>query len=266
MQIVVTGACSVLGQAVLRAIVARGVLSSSLGGAVPVQRIIAVDRTQPARLYVEPRVEYVCGNFEQSRFLARVMGTATDSVIHLSPLGAAAGIGSQLEDLDLALMRSLDTTRSLVDACQYQSVQPRLVLASAAAARHDPQSPPATVEGVCSALCELFLAECARRGYVDLRGVRLPCVLGDGSSDAGIALDLSLAGLAAQPSLPTAPPPVTEIAVVTAAEAAEALIEAHERPRVFPGPAPMAELAGRIRPLAELLGTASATAGPAGRA
>ncbi len=269
MQIVVTGACSVLGQAVLRAIVARGVLSSSLGGAVPVQRIIAVDRTQPARLYVEPRVEYVCGNFEQSRFLARVMGTATDSVFHLSPLGAAAGIGGQLEDLDLALMRSLDTTRSLVDACQFQSVQPRLVLASAAAARHDAQSPPATVEGVCSALCELFLAECARRGFVDLRGVRLPCILGDDSSDAGIAIDLCLADLAARPPLPvpSAPPPtpVTEIAVVTAAEAAEALIDAHEQARVFPGPAPMAELAGRIRPLAELLAMNGTGLAPSGR-
>jgi nucleoside-diphosphate-sugar epimerase len=253
MQIVVTGACSVLGQALLRAIVARGSLSSSLGGPVPVQRIIALDRTQPARLYVEPRVEYVCGSFEQSRFLARVMGTATDSVFHLSPLGAAAAIGGALEDLDLALMRSLDTTRSLVDACQFQSAQPRLVLASAAAARPVGDAPPATVEGVCSALCELFLVECARRGYIDLRGVRLPCVIGDGSSNAGIALDLALAGLAAQPSVPAAQVPVTEIAVVTAAEAAVALLEAHERPRVIPGPAPMVDLPGRIRPLAELL-------------
>ena len=255
MQIVVTGACTVLGQALLRAIVARGTMSTDIGGRVPVQRIIAVDRTQPARLYVEPRVEYVCGSFEQSRFLARVMGTAMDSVFHLSPLGAAAGIGGQLEDLDLALMRSLDTTRSLVDACQFQSAQPRMVLASAAAARHDAAALPATVEGVCSAMCELFLGECARRGYLDLRGVRLPCVIGDGSSDAGIALDLALAGLAAQPPLPVAAAPLTEFAVVTAAEAAAALIDAHEQPRVFPGVAPMLDVPGRIRPLAELLGT-----------
>jgi len=255
MQLVVTGACSLLGQALLRAIVARGVLSTSVGGPVAVQRIIAVDRTQPARLYVEPRVEYVCGNFEQSRFLARVMGTATDSVFHLAPLGAAAGIGSQLEDLDLALMRSLDTTRSLVDACQFQSAQPRLVLASAAAARHDADVPPASVEGVCSALCELFLFECARRGYVDLRGVRLPCVVGDGSSDAGNALDLALQGLAARQPLPLGCAPVTEIAVVTASEAAAALLDAHERAGAFSRPAPIAELPGRIRPLAELLGT-----------
>jgi nucleoside-diphosphate-sugar epimerase len=258
MQIVVTGACSVLGQAVLRAIAARGTLLGALGEPVAVQRVIAVDRTQPARLFVESRVEYVCGNFEQSRFMARVMGTATDSVFHLSPLGAAAGIGGQLEDLDLALMRSIDTTRSLVDACQFQSAQPRMVLASAAAARHADGAPPATVEGICSALCELFLIECARRGYVDLRGVRLPCIIGDGSSDEGIALDLALAGLAAQPRLPAAPAPATEIAVVSAAEAAAALLEAHERPRAIPGPAPIVDLAGRVRPVAELLGLARA--------
>jgi nucleoside-diphosphate-sugar epimerase len=256
MQIVVTGACSVLGQAVLRAIVARDVLLGSLGAPVPVRRIIAVDRTQPARLFVEPRVEYVCGNFEQSRFLARVMGTATDSIFHLAPLGATAGIGGQLEDLDLALMRSLDTTRSLVDACQFQSAQPRFVLASAAAARQEGGSPPATVEGICCAMCELFLIECARRAYVDLRGVRLPCIIGGNSSDEGIALDLALAGLAAKPSLAAEPAAVTEIAVVTAAEAAEALVDAHELPRAFPGPAPLRELPGRVRPVAELVGLA----------
>jgi len=253
MQILVTGACSVLGQAVLRAIVARDTLLGALGAPVVVQRIIAVDRAQPARLFVEPRIEYVCGNYEQSRFLARVMGTATDSIFHLSPLGAAAGIGGQLEDLDEALMRSLDTTRSLIDACQFQSAQPRLVLASAAAARSADGSAPATVEGVCNALCELFLVECARRGYIDLRGVRLPCVLGDGSSDEGIALDLALAGLAAAPASPAAPA-LAEVAVVTAREAAEALVDAHETPRAVPGPAPLRELPGRIRPLAELLG------------
>ena len=252
MQIIVTGACSTLGQAVLRAIAARDALQGALGTPIAVRRIIAVDRTQPARLFVEPRLEYVCGNFEQSRFMARVMGTATDSIFHLAPLGAAAGIGGQLEDLDLALMRSLDTTRSLIDACQYQSAQPRLVLASAAAARYDGQCAPATVEGVCNAMCELFLVECARRGYIDLRGVRLPYVLGDGSSDAGLALDLALAGMPGAPGMAPGPAAITEIAVVTAAEAAEALVDAHELPRAVPGPAPLRELAGRVRPLAEL--------------
>jgi nucleoside-diphosphate-sugar epimerase len=198
---------------------------------------------------VEPRVEYVCGGYEQSRFLARVMGTATDSVFHLAPLGAAAGIGPQLEDLDLALMRSLDTTRSLVDACQFQSAQPRLVLASAADAAHDRHVPPATADGICSALCELFLIECARRGYIDLRGVRLPYVLDDDAAQDAAAHP-ALAAYAASSAQPPTAVPLVQIATVTAAEAAAALLEAHELPRAFPGPAPLRELAGRLRPVA----------------
>jgi len=239
MQILVTGACGALGQAVLRALAARQTLLGALGAPVPVVRIIAVDRTQPARLFVEPRIEYVCGNFEQSRFLARVMGTATDSIFHLSCLDAAAGIGAQLEDFDMALMRSLDTTRSLVDACQFQSAQPRLVLASALAARPVGTAPPVGSDGICNALCELFLIECARRGFVDLRGVRLPRIAG-----APLA-----AAMGASPPLP---PGVLEALAVEAPEetpslaadaAAAALIEAHELPRVFPGPAPFVEIA-----------------------
>jgi nucleoside-diphosphate-sugar epimerase len=236
MQILVTGACSGLGQALLRAIVARDCLLGALGAPVRVERIIAVDRSQPARLFVEPRVEYVCGTFEQSRFLARVMGTATDSIFHLSCLGAADGIGPQLEDLDQALMRSIDTTRSLIDACQYQSAQPRLVLASAAAARPDGNAPPPTADGVCSAICELFLIECARRGFVDLRGVRLPPIAEDRVASAALAPPAAAAALAPRIALTPAIAPV-EVPAIAAAVAAQALIGAHEIARVFPGPA-----------------------------
>jgi nucleoside-diphosphate-sugar epimerase len=240
MQILVTGACSGLGQAVLRAIVARDCLLGALGAPVRVERIIAVDRSQPARLFVEPRVEYVCGTFEHSRFLARVMGTATDSVFHLSCLGAAAGIGPQLEDLDQALMRSVDTTRSLIDACQFQSARPRLVLASAVAARPDGQAPPPTADGICNAICELFLIECARRGFVDLRGVRLPPIAEDRLAPGApppLAAATALArGIPIPPAIAPAIAPVEQPAI-SAAMAAQALIGAHEMARVIPGPA-----------------------------
>jgi nucleoside-diphosphate-sugar epimerase len=248
MQIVVTGACSLLGQAVLRAIATRDLLMGALGVPVRVERIIAIDRAQPAKLFVEARVEYVCGNFEQSRFLARVMGTGTDSIFHLSSLGAAAGIGGHLDDLDLALMRSLDTTRSLVDACQFQLAQPRLILASAAAAQSDGRGPPASVEGICSAMCELFLIECARRGYVDLRGVRLPRIAGNEPGDNDIAPVASPAGLAVNPVPPQPGTEPAQIPMVTADEAAEALVDAHEQAPTIPGPAPMFDLPGHVRP------------------
>ncbi len=238
LQILVTGACTPLGQTLLRALVARDTLLGALGAAVRVERIIAVDRTQPARLFVEPRIEYVCGNFEHSRFLARVMGTATDSIFHLSSLGAAAGIGGALQDLDDALMRSLDTTRALVDACQFQSAQPRLVLASTAAARGAGAAPPATADGICNGMCELFLIECARRAYIDLRGVRLPPLAGSPAPDASV---VPLGAGQAPAMVPPAEP--AAVSGVTLDAAAQALLAAHEQPRVFPGPAPFTEVA-----------------------
>lgn len=99
MQVVVTGAGTALGQALLQAIAVRGALRRGDGDPVPVRRIIAVDRTQPAALYVDARIEYVRGDYEQPRFLARMMGASTDSVFHLSALGAGAVPGPRPADL-----------------------------------------------------------------------------------------------------------------------------------------------------------------------
>ncbi|HEY4037608.1 MAG TPA: hypothetical protein VGM15_02205, partial [Burkholderiaceae bacterium] len=82
MQIVVVGGAGVLGQALLRAIVARGVLTRSDSVAAPVQRVISVDRMQAPRLFVESRVEYVRADPGVPRLLQTVMGTVTDSVFH----------------------------------------------------------------------------------------------------------------------------------------------------------------------------------------
>lgn len=259
MQVVVTGAGTVLGQALLRGIVARGALTRAADGVpVAVRRIIAIDRRQPPALFVDGAVEYVCGNFEQSRFLARAMGTATDSVFHCSSLGAAAAAGPQLDDLDIALLHGLDTTRALLDACQFQSGQPRLVFASS---RHAvpapgsaPGSAPATTDGISAALCELFLVECARRGLVDLRCVRLPCVVGDRSCADGIALDEQLAARAAGLASPAdaAGAACTAFPVVLPADAAALLLDAHELAREFPVRPRLLEPAGRHLPLADL--------------
>lgn len=256
MQIVVTGACTVLGQALLRAIVARGVLTRALeGAAVAVRRVIAVDRRQPPVLFVDGRVEYVCGNFEQSRFLARVMGTATDSVFHCAALGAAADAAGTLDDLEQALLYGLDTTRALLDACRFQSTQARLVFASSRHALPPAGTAPATTDGICLAMCEGYLVECARRGLIDLRMVRLPCVVADRSCADGIALDGQLAARAAGEAAPGSdanPGACTAFPVLLPEQAAAALLEAHELPRRFPLGLHLLEPEGAHLPLAGL--------------
>lgn len=200
MQIVVTGAGTELGQELLRAIVARGQLQRAEGGPVPVRRILGVDRVQPATLFVDDRIEYVRGDYEQPRFLARVMGAATDSVFHLSARGAACGVAADGGGLEMAFMRSVDTTRALLDVCRFHAHPLRVVFAGTRDLRSHADAVPQSTDAICVDICESLLLESARHSLLDLRSVRLP------------------AGGAEQ--LPT---PML-------ARAAAALLDAHERP------------------------------------
>jgi nucleoside-diphosphate-sugar epimerase len=198
MQVVVTGAGSELGQQLLRALVAGASLRRFDGTLAPLRRVLGVDRAQPSALFVDERVEYVRGDFEQPRFLARMMGAATDSVFHLAALGAGQGTGADADGLDLALARSVDATRCLIDACQFQPTPPRLVFAGLLGLRSAPGDVPRTIEGVCVDVCETLLVEAARRGIIDLCSVRLPA------------------------------PGQVEASLADTARAAAALLEAHE--------------------------------------
>lgn len=253
MQVVVTAASSALGQAMLQAIVARGALSRGDGEPTAVRRVIAVDRNQPARLFLDSRVEYVRGDYEQPRFLARMMGASTDSIFHLSALGAGLGPGLQPADLDAALLRSFDTTRVLLQACGFQNAPPKLVLASTAAARPESGPWPQTTEGVCAALCELLLAESARRHVVDARCVRLPCVVGNRSCAQDLALQELLANIAAGRAAPDAAQTLTADGVAFLDEVACFLLDAHERPGTATSEAQFIELPGRRVPIGKLV-------------
>lgn len=261
MQLVVTGACSVLGQELLRAIVARGALScGALAARTPVRRIIAVDRSQHAALFIDDRIEYVRGNYEQPRFLARMMGIATDSVFHLGSVAAGVAAPAPAPDdpqadadadvLDDALLYSLDTTRVLLDACRLQTLAPRLVLATAAPASRRAGMLPASTDEACAAICELLVIESARHGITDARSVRLPCIAGNAGSDAGAAIAAGLKRVAAGD--PAAAAERTPVKVVLPAAAAAALLEAHERPRSAPGTAQIIAVPGRYARLGAL--------------
>jgi len=213
----------------LRAIVAQGALMQCDGYLKPVRRILAVDRTQPAALFLDSRVEYVRGDYEQPRFLARMMGTATHSVFHLSALGAGTVAGPEPVDLSGALLRSFDTTRVLLEACRFQNAPPKLILASTVLARPERGPWPQDSEGVFLALCELLVVEGARQRLVDARCVRLPCVVGNRSCGHDLALQALLADLAAGRAPEGAAQTLTDVDVISLEEAAAALLAAHER-------------------------------------
>lgn len=231
MQILVTGGASALGQCLLRAIAARGALTRRDGAPATVRRLIAVDRAQALPLFVDERVEYVCGDTSQPRFLSRVMGTAIDSVFDLAGFGEFGAV-DEIADFDAGLAASVDSLRVLIEACGFQSAPPRLVHAGTAAAfsAGSGDSAPASTAGVLGALCELLLAEYARRGLADARTLRLPWLIGGGPVEplpgdvAGRLVHDALAGGVLCSPVELATP----LWLGSMARAADALIRAHE--------------------------------------
>ena len=228
MQVVVIGGAGVLGQALLRAIVMRGVLTRSDGVPAPVRRVIAVDRTQPPRLYVEARVEYVRADLGAPRLLQAVMGTATDSVFHAWDSGAGAGRSTP----SFALADSL---RDVFAACQLQSSRPKVVLASSftadcrgSSAADLPRALPASQSGLTALVGELLLEEARRRGQVDGRTLRLPMIAA--APGCGEFLGELVATLHDGRSARCPVPSDTPLWLTSAPAAARALVHAHELP------------------------------------
>lgn len=222
MQIVVIGGAGVLGQALLRAIVARGALTRSDGVPAPVRRVIAVDRTQPARLFVEPRVEYVRDDLASPRLLRAVMGTATDSVFHAWDSGAGG------RNMSFALADSL---RDLFDVCELQTSRPKVVLASSFAAEGpagESRALPAAPEGLTALVGELLLAEAVHQGRVDGRALRLALIAAAPgcASFLGELLRAVNQGRPARCPIPFEAP----LWLTSAPAAARALLHAHELP------------------------------------
>jgi len=272
MQVVVVGGAGVLGQALLRAIIARGTLARGDGVAVPVQRVISVDRHQPTRLFVDDRVEYVRAGPGTSRLMAAVMGTATDSVFHAwDGSDAGASVGESMA----ATLALVDSLRDLLYHCAVQVTTPKVVLASSYAAQSGvtgaggaaaglgdgagASQEPLDSEGLRLRVAELLLADASRADRVDGRSVRLaPIAGGPGRVEfVGPVLAALLGG-------PAAHSPVEldrAWCLTSAAAAADALLRIHDlaaRPTPFAGavyaPARAVSVAALVQAAAALLG------------
>jgi nucleoside-diphosphate-sugar epimerase len=252
MQIVVIGGAGVLGQALVRAIVARGALTRSDATPAPVRRVIAVDRSQPPRLFVEARVEYVRADLGNPRLLQAVMGTATDSVFHAWDGGA--GDGRSTPSFALA-----DSLRGLFAACELQSSRPKVVLASSFAADGRPgpgeadavRALPASQEGLTALVGELLLEEATRRGRVDGRALRLPMIAA--APGCGSFLGELMPALS-EPRPARCPIPLdAPLWMTSAGSAARALVHAHELPPVAWAEAGVLNAPGRTLSVDSLL-------------
>jgi nucleoside-diphosphate-sugar epimerase len=192
-----------------------------------VRRVIAVDRTQPARLFVEPRVEYVRADLASPRLLQAVMGIATDSVFHAWDRGDGAGGEHQAPSFAL-----VDSLRELFAACALQSARPKVVLASSYAVEQAPGARegalPASQDGLTALVGELLLAETARQSGLDGHALRLALIAG-APGCASFLRELVRALRDGHPA--HCPIPLeTPLWLTSAPAAARALVHAHELP------------------------------------
>jgi nucleoside-diphosphate-sugar epimerase len=233
MNVLVTGAAGFLGQRLIRALLERGKLHIG-GQSRPIARITALDATEPVA--ADARVRVVRGDLVDGKVLARAFEGGIDGVFHL----AAVVSGAAEADYDLGMRVNVDGTRALLDACRAQSAPPTFVFASSVAVfggdlpevvRDDTIPAPQSSYGVQKLVGELLVGDCARRGFIDGRAVRLPTIVvrpgKPNAAASSFASGIVREPLAGEEALcPVGPD--TRLWVMSPAEAVRNLLHAHE--------------------------------------
>jgi len=271
MKIVITGGAGFLGQLLVRALCERGSLTDAAGRVRTIAQIVAVDQSHSGRLFVDDRVEYVVGDVAAGGFIAHVMETNTDSVFHL----AAVVSGAAEADFDLGMHVNVDGTRTILNACRTQHGKPKLVFASSVAVfggdlpdivTDDTPPTPQTSYGVQKLIGELLVGDCARKGFIDGRAVRLPTiVVRPGKPNAAASSFAS--GIVREPlagEIGACPvEPETAMWVLSPAAAIAAFVRAHEIAGDVWGPRRGLNLPGLTVTVAQMLEALRAVGGDA---
>jgi D-erythronate 2-dehydrogenase len=187
--VVITGGAGFLGSRLARDLLAAGELSVAGGPVRPLTRLTLVDRLPaPAGLAGDGRVSVITGDLAEAvapNGTARAALVTADVVFHL-----AAAVSAECEaDFDLGLRANVHATEAVLHACREAGRCPVVVFASSVAvfggspdhplpAVIDDQTPPnpQSSYGSQKVICEQFLADFSRKGFVRGRALRLMTV------------------------------------------------------------------------------------------
>lgn len=186
MKILITGGGGFLGNRLARALLQRGSLVGSSGGAEAIDELLLFDRfiAQETLQGMDlARVRVVTGDIADGAVVDSLIDEKVASVFHLASV--VSGEGER--DFDLAMRVNLDGGRHLFEALRRQAGLPRVVFASSLAAFGGPSMPatvgdetklnPQTTYGMTKVIGELMIHDYSRKGFFDGRAARLPTVV-----------------------------------------------------------------------------------------
>ncbi len=177
MHILITGAAGMIG----RKLTARLVKEGGLNGK-PIDRLTLVDVVAPEKpAGFSGAVDLSASDLSASGVAAKTIAGKPDVIFHL----AGVVSGEAETDFEKGYRVNLDGTRALLEAIRAAAYKPKVVFTSSIAVYGAPfprsipddfHLTPLTSYGTQKAICELLLADYARRGILEGVGIRLPTI------------------------------------------------------------------------------------------
>lgn len=180
MRVLITGGAGFLGSSLARALTARGSLTGPEGREEAIDDLVLFDQTLATGAPAGATV--VSGDIRDPAVLDEVFRKDFDSIFHLAAVVSAASEA----DFDLGLTVNFDGTRGLMERARRQQRPPLVVFTSSIAVfggelpeviRDDTPATPQGSYGAQKAMCELLLNDATRKGFLDVRCLRLPTIV-----------------------------------------------------------------------------------------
>jgi D-erythronate 2-dehydrogenase len=177
MHILITGAAGMIG----RKLTARLVKDGKLNGK-PIDRLTLIDVAAPEKpAGSSGTVGASTSDLSSPGAAGKAVAGKPDVIFHL----AGVVSGEAEIDFEKGYRVNLDGTRALLEAIRAANYTPKVVFTSSIAVFGAPfpasipdefHLTPLTSYGTQKAICELLLADCTRRGFLDGVGIRLPTI------------------------------------------------------------------------------------------
>ncbi len=183
MKIVITGGGGFLGSKLCDRLLELGLLTGPSGSQETITEVVLLD-AHFHQAATDERVKQVVGDISHRDTVFTSIGESSHtSVFHLASM-----VSGECEvQFDDAIRVNLDGGRNVFEAARAIKGLPRVVFASSIACfgGESMQVPcsdrtkltPQTTYGMTKAICELFINDYSRKGFLDGRSVRLPTVI-----------------------------------------------------------------------------------------